>query len=362
MMKTAQCCMVMGLTMAVVLAGVPARSQDDDTASPKQIKLSGLVQQTKGGYIDWGGRMIYATGEAPLPDESQEPNRARALLKVKDYAKMLAIANLLMVIEGTPVSYEGNGKDFMDKDASLRQTIEGYVKNVEILKSETFDSPEGRKARVTVGTRMYGEATPGGALMEKLAATEKPKQPPLIQIPLEKSGPRPSVPAVEAEREESLALARRWSGPAASKPVDPDVIPHDFKQQGPFTSLVVDARGFNVPQALSPKLRKYNGDQVYGSALDKSDPALRDGLVAYARTPEDARQSERCGSNPMLVRAIGRGGGRSMCDVILADDVAGLVTRENATSKFFDRRAVIFVVDPLGSAVSSAVTQAKANN
>lgn len=335
----------------------PTRAQEA-AETGKEIRLSGLVEETGGGFIDWGGRMVYATGDAVLADESREPNRARALLRARDYAKMLAIANLLMIIEDTTVSYDGVAKDLMDKDPSLRKTIEGYVKNVEILKSETFDTADGRTVKVTVGTRMYGEATPGGALLVKLAETEKPKQPPLLQIPLERSYPRPSRPRAEAALEEDRRLARRRGGPAASRPVDIDSMPRELRQEGPFTSLIVDARGFGVPQALSPKIRKHNGDEVYGTPRDRSDPAIRDGLVAYAATLEAARESDRCGRNPLLIQAIGRGGGRSMCDVMISDDDAKLVVTENAVSEFLKQHSVIFVVDPPGSALSESRREA----
>jgi hypothetical protein len=333
-----------------------AVGQESGTATVEEgeIKLSDLVQRVKGGDIDWGKQMMYATGEGVVPDPEKVPNRAIALLKAKDYAKMAAVANLLMVVEGTTVSYDGNGKEFMSRDAELKQRIEGYVRNVAILKTETVEVGDQKVVRVTVGTRMYGSETPGGALMDKLADTEKPKQPPLIQIPLDKSGPAPSKPREQAAAEEDAARLARRIGPASARPVDVESLPVEFSQEGPFTSLIVDARGYNVPQALSPKIRDLKGNQIYGSVKEKSELALIDGLVAYARTPESARRSERCGRNPLLVPAIGRGGGRAMCDVIVSDEVASLIKSENERAGFLSQYRVIFVVDPPGSALGMA--------
>ena len=324
-----------------------------------EIKLSDLVQGVKGGQIDWGKQMMYASGEGVAPPKSEVPNRARAYLKAKDYARMAAIANLLMVIEGTTISYEGYGKDFMAKDVTLRQTIEGYVKNVEILRSERTSSGNDTTVKVWVGTRIYGDQTPGTAFLGKLADTEKPKQPPLIEIPLEKSSPRPSTPTKLAAAEVDGQGVASYAGPAASRPEDPEAMAALGKQEGPFTSLIVDARGYNVPQAICPKIRKLNGDQVYGSLLAKTDPAIRDGIVSYTRTPDAARESDRCGGNPFVVGAIGRGGGRSMCDVIVADGTAKQIVAENSAGKFLDQYKVIFVVDPPSSALSSSMTKAE---
>lgn len=343
------------LTIALGACHV-AVGQESGTATLEEgeITLSDLVQRVKGGNIDWGKQMMYATGEGVVPDPEKVPNRAIALLKAKDYAKMAAVANLLMVVEGTTVYYDGNGKEFMSRDAELKQKIEGYIRNVAILKTETVDVAGQKVVRVTVGTRMYGSETPGGALMDSLADTEKPKQPPLMQIPLDKSGPAPSEPREQAAAEEDAARLAQWRGPASARPVDVESLPVEFTQEGPFTSLVVDARGYSVPQALSPKIRDLKGNQIYGSVKEKSELALIDGLVAYARTPERARKSDRCGKNPLLVPAIGRGGGRSMCDVVVSEEVAMLIQAENEKAGFLGQYKVIFVVDPPGSALGMA--------
>lgn len=340
--------------VCLLLLDTAALAQENGDEKPEnaEITLSDLVQRVPGGDIDWGRQMLYAAGEGLMPDASKEPNRARAYLQAKDYAKMAAIANLMMTIEDATVTYEGSGREFMEQDDGLRKTIVGYVKNVEILRSETITQGSDKVVRVTVGTRLYGSATPGSAFLDKLARTEKPKQPPLIQIPLQRSDPRPARSGVVASG------SRQWSGPATSRPVDLTTMPASSQQRSPYTSLVVDARGFSVPHAISPKIRKLNGDQIYGSVADKSEIALQNGTVDYVRTPERAGESERCGKSPLVVTAIGRGGGRSMCDVIIADDVARLVVEENAKSKFLDELKVIFVVDPPGSALGTALSHA----
>ena len=343
--------------LAVSLSSALAQESGIVGAEGSDIKLSDLVQTFKQGQVDWGARMMYATGEGVMPSAKELPNRARALLKAKEYAKMAAIANLLMVIEGTTITYEGAGKQFM-ADVTLRQKIEGYVKNVSILRSERITGKDGTIVKAWVGTPMFGDQTPGTAFLEDLADKEKPKQPPLIEIPLEPASPKPSKSTKAAAAEEDATRAA-FCGIASARPIDPDTTVRPTQQKGPYTSLVVDARGFNVPQAISPKVRKLNGDQVYGSVVSRTDPAIRDGLVSYVRTPEGALQSDRSGTNPMTVAAIGRGGGRSMCDVIVSDEVAKSVAAENSAAKFLDQYKVIFVVDPPGSALSSAISQAE---
>jgi hypothetical protein len=92
--------------------------------------------------------------------------------------------------------------------------------------------------------------------------------------------------------------------------------------------------------------------------VSKNDPIVREGLISYVSRPEAARDLDRCGNNPMLVGAVGRGGGRSMCDVIVADGTAREILKEEATSGFLKNYNVIFVVDPPGSALKSGFTDA----
>ncbi len=118
---------------------------------------AGLTQEVRGGAIDWGNQTFIATGEGVMPGASEEPNRAKAYLKAKAYARMQAIANLLTVIEGTTVSYDAIGRDYMVQDETLRQRIEGSIRGVEVIKDEEVSVHGDPIVKVTVSTRMYGK-------------------------------------------------------------------------------------------------------------------------------------------------------------------------------------------------------------
>jgi len=308
--------------------GGSAWPQGRETVKTEEVyvKKTTLVEKVKGGEIDWGKEMFYASGEGVVPQTSQEPNRTRAYLKAKGYARMQAIANLLMVIEGTAISYEGYGRDYMAQDETLRQKIEGFVRGVEILHEEKTTIEGDTIVKVTVGTGMYGKANPGTAFLDKVAESaaapekERPKPQP-VQVEIPKETPKPVEPA-------------------------PEPTPAAQEQQGPFTSLVVDARGFNVARAISPKIRQADGSEVWGTTRVSPEFAIEKGIVSYARTMETARSSGRCGDSPLMVKAIGRAGGKAMCDAVISDEDAALILAENAKTKFLDQCKVIFIVDP----------------
>ncbi|MCL5102584.1 MAG: hypothetical protein M1133_00525 [Armatimonadetes bacterium] len=356
--------------LAVALAAVclllmagPVSAKD---ASAAVVGTSILAEKVSGGEIDWGRQMIHAAGEAPMPSRNVEPNRAKAFLKAKGFARMAAIANLMLAIGDTVVTYDDRGGDLMERDASLQKRIEGYIQGLEIIRDEKIMAGDGTIAavRVTVGTRMYGEATPGAVIVGKLAedaqATmgEKPKQAPLMELPERvrrrnrEQGIGPSTRLRTGNREQrgmqndECRMQNGEGSLASSRPADPNQEPPAPEQVGPFTSLIVDARGYGVLRAISPRIRKLNGDEVWGTVMANPDYAIENGIAAYAESEDAARACGRCGKNPLIVRAVGRGGGKALCDVVVSDESARRILTENSKTGFLDEYKVIFVIDP----------------
>lgn len=66
---------------------------------------------------------------------------------------------------------------------------------------------------------------------------------------------------------------------------------------------------------------------------------------SYATTLKDAEANQRCGGNPLIIRAIGRAGGKFYSDPVISDADAQLLLAENAKSGFLDSFNVIFIKD-----------------
>jgi hypothetical protein len=363
---------VAGFVLALMLAAGLSAAQNVTTNV--RINFSPLVENVKGGQIDWGKEMMYASGEGAMPSTAEEPNRARAKLKAKEYAKMAATANLLMLIEGTSISYNATGKNFMADDITLKQTIEGYVKNVNIVRTITRTEEGDTIVKVTVGTPMYGSDTPGSALLRKLSENElaetepapvkvevpkeqpkkpeaKPETKPIVakveddkaakSEPEKESPPKEEAPAPEAvaKTDEPKAVAPKTPEPAVAV-LSASVPAH--------TSVIIDTLGLNVMRAMSPKIRAKSGDEVWGTLKMNPDEIQDHGPVAYSRTLADATKCPRAGSNPLVLKAIGRAGGTRMCDVVLADDDVAKLKASDQVSKppFLSAMKVILVVDP----------------
>ncbi|MCE5200000.1 MAG: hypothetical protein ABFD54_15375 [Armatimonadota bacterium] len=110
----------------------------------------------------------------------------------------------------------------------------------------------------------------------------------------------------------------------------------------PYTSLIVDATGLGLERSMSPKVRKDDGSEVWGTVKVDYDFIEEHGLVAYASSLEDAMKNDRCGENPMVVKAVGVMGKQTSDPLVAAQD-ANLIIDENKKSGFLDKLNVVFV-------------------
>ncbi|MHB9037006.1 MAG: hypothetical protein ACYC64_10075 [Armatimonadota bacterium] len=122
----------------------------------------------------------------------------------------------------------------------------------------------------------------------------------------------------------------------------------------PYTSVIIDASGLNLQRSMSPKIKKSDGTEVWGTVKIDYDFLEEHGLVAYVTSLEDAKKSNRCGANPMTIKALGIADGKPASDPTIAPEDAALLIEENSKGKFLDKFNVIFVkcAQP-GSAVSA---------
>lgn len=128
-------------------------------------------------------------------------------------------------------------------------------------------------------------------------------------------------------------------------PTQPTASARPSEPGRPYTSVIIDATGFGLDRCMSPKIRKTNGQEVWGTVKVDLEFVADKGIVGYARTMDEARKCDRCGSNPMVIKAIARAGGNFRSDPVLSDADADLLLSENKLGQFLDRFNVIFIKD-----------------
>jgi hypothetical protein len=113
-----------------------------------------------------------------------------------------------------------------------------------------------------------------------------------------------------------------------------------------YTSLVVDATGLKLVRSMCPKIRRSDGSEIWGTLKNLTDKdydfLLDNGLVAYVSTLQEAFGNVRCGSKPLVVKALSTST-PTHSDVVVSDDDAVRILNENSKSKFLEKFNVIFV-------------------
>ncbi|MHB9038431.1 MAG: hypothetical protein ACYC64_17405 [Armatimonadota bacterium] len=286
----------------------------------------------KDSKIDWTNRMYVARGRGAMPSAQEEPNRARAYLKAERYAEMAAIANLKMAIEGTTINFESSGRDFM-ADAEVRQHIEGFVKNVDIGKHWNEQEDGYTIVVAEVRTPMFGDDSPGSAFLDQLQQSESAESSDSpVNVIL-----KPDISPSKSVQPAGAGVTDHANADLLSvKPSSPGAV---------YTSLVIDTTGYKLDRCMSPKIRRDDGSEVWGTVNVDHDYVQDHGIVVYATSPGDARKNPRCGSNPLIIRAVGRSGGKYYSDPVVSDSDAQLILEENTKSGYLDKFNVIIIKD-----------------
>ncbi len=254
--------------------------------------------------------MLTATGVGLMPRE--ESNRARAYLKARGYARLDALANLLMLIDRVQIDAQFVGADYITQDEQIRASINGFIRGAQVVEERKI-LIEGQEAvQVTVGTLMYGQRGLSRLLL-------KPAAPPAVT--------EPALPRIELQAPNTPA-------------------PAELTAEGTYTGLIIDARGLKVQPAMAPRILKADGTVLYGTGAVDPDLVVQKGLAAYYRDMNAARADARAGLNPLVIRPIGvYRRAVATTDVVLSDADAAKLLTEDARTGFLKQLKVVFVVD-----------------
>lgn len=296
--------------IAVACLVVISASATAQTRAPV-TQMLGLVEKVGDkGKIGWQYGVIYGKGVGAIP--TNEPNKAKAYLKARRYAVMTALENLLMVTDRVRVDATAYAEDFEAKSERIRTEVRGFVKGAEVVHEQTITLNGAPAVEVTMAVRMYGDEGLSRILMPEIAAQSSTNTAP---VPVVTKAVAPAVP--DAARADSTA----------------------------YTSVIIDTRGFGIRPAMSPKIRRQDGSEVWGTVDASVDFVIEQGIVVYAKTLEEAKANRRAGSNPLVLKAIGYAKTPGRCDPVLSDNDARLLLTANENSGFLNQYRVIFVVD-----------------
>lgn len=269
------------------------------------------------GRIDWTKGSLIATGLGAVSRE--EPNDAKAYLRARGFAKLDALRNLLMVIEHVHIDSRTTGADYEATSDVIRAEVEGIVRGAEVISERKIHVGRDTMVEVTVATRMYGDGGVASAFLPEEARREREVAP---EPPREQPEVAPPAPA------------------------EPEIAPQE-EHGARYTSVIIDTRGFKVERCMSPKIKRGDGSEVWGTVRVDPDYVIEHGIVIYAHSIAEARQLDRAGSNPLVIKATGEARTAIPSDAVVSDEDADRLLALNRRDGFLNRFNVIFVVDPL---------------
>lgn len=276
-----------------------------------QSQMVGLVEKIGDkGKIDWQYGVIYGKGIGAMP--TNEPNKAKAYLKARRYAVMMALENLLMVTDRVRVDATAYAEDFEVQNERIRTEVRGFVKGAGVINERTITLNGAPAVEVTMAVRLYGDESLSRIILPEVAAKSSEPSAPLPVVTKPVTQPAPAPPPVASNA---------------------------------YTSVIIDTRGLGIRPAMSPKIRRADGSEVWGTVNASHDFVIEQGIVAYAKTLEEAKANRRAGSHPLVLRAVGYAKTPGRCDPVLSDNDVRLLLTANETSGFLNEYRVIFVVD-----------------
>lgn len=251
--------------------------------------------------VNWETRVVIVHGYAPVRKNAT----ASELRRAKEAAARNARQNLLGVATIiVPITGDQKRRQAMANDV-LRAAAAGKLSGKKL---------EDGRYQVTLQVVLAGKSGLMGALAKHL---------------------RSAPPA------RLLVVASRAELPPTGE--EDLLTPSDAK--GPFTGLIVDARGLGIQTSMSPVIYDAQNQKVYAGEFANIDFVLEVGVVGYATTIKAALTTPRVGKNPLILRAIGSPDEFHRCVSVSEGDAERIRTADKAAG-FLKKCAVTLVIDP----------------
>lgn len=225
-----------------------------------QARAQALSQDLPGhGKINWTDKTITVTGTgAP---NLKAANVAVARVGAERAAKLDAFRNILEAVKGVKVSGNQTAGAAMESSAEVKAKVEGVIRNFKVL-----------------DTKYYSD---GGVDV-------------IVQVPL-------------ADVTEALIGDRVSKGaPSAAA-------------NGGASGVIINAKGLSLSPGLAPRILSESGAELFASGSVQKNAVKRHGVCGYHTTLEKAKEDERIGSKPLVLKAV-KAAEKGGADVVISDE------------------------------------------
>jgi len=220
-----------------------------------------FIVNTEQGFIDYANRIVVCRGTADIIGKESIDNSLNVVEKnikiAKAEARTNARINLIELMK--QVNFDGRlVSEMMNDEPIIANRIEGLIGSA--YQQGEIEYLEGKKVAIALAVRLSG-------LSEILIDTEGYK--------IDNSTPAYLMTSA------SIPKSQRISG------------------------IVIDARDHSIDPSMSPEVIDMQGNLVYGSTSYSRTKAVNRGPVGYAYSMDDRNVSQRVGSNPIVIEAVG---------------------------------------------------------
>lgn len=269
------------LALFITFLPGPAKAGLFDRDSP-------LIEKKLKGEIDWERGLIRASGTSAATPSADDlsGNVAVKRLAIMRSAKIDAMRNILDVIKTIRVDSDTNVEMYMISSDFIRNKLHETIRKAQVI-DKKYISNDGLE--LTIELPMLGS---------------------FIETMIPDTGGL-TVDVLGTEQE---------------------------------SGIIIDASGLGAKPALSPRVLDDRGRELYGASYIKRDHFLSKGLVAYRSKLDDAINSARVGSNPIIINAI-RSTGPGRSDLLISKADAKKLKSSSSNLSCLEKGNVIIVLD-----------------
>lgn len=220
-----------------------------------------FIVNTDHGFIDYANKIIVCRGTADIEEKTQSDNSLNIIEKnikiAKAEARTKARTNLIELMK--QVNFDGRlVGELMSDEPLIESRLEGLIGSA--YQQGEIEYLEGEKVAIALAVRMSG----------------------LSEI----------LTDIDGYKTDSMNPAYLMTSAA---------IPKNQRVSG----IVIDAREHAVDPSMSPEVIDMQGKLVYGTTSYSRSKAVNRGPVGYAYSMDDRNVSQRVGSNPLVIEAVG---------------------------------------------------------
>ena len=220
-----------------------------------------FIVNTDEGFIDYSNRIIVCRGTAEIEEKTPIDNSLKIVEKnlkiAKAEARTIARANLIELMK--QVNFDGRlVGELMEDEPLIGSRLEGLIGSA--YQQGEIEYLEGEKVAIALAVKMSG----------------------LSEI----------LTDIDGYKSDSMNPAYLMTSAA---------IPKSQRISG----IVIDAREHAVDPSMSPEVIDMQGNLVYGTISYSRSKAVNRGPVGYAYSMDDRNVSQRVGTNPLFVEAVG---------------------------------------------------------